>query len=196
MSEKRKGRLSATQYRVVGYLPIIPCMILAFILFQPNTIELIAASIAGLFTALYDWCIEAYAYKKGLWYCYGGFQEIKIGNKTIDFKHVPIDMIVSFWFFGFMYSILATFPDRNRNLYHFITDPALVNPMLDPLWIAILCIIMATLGAIFDYNSKGSGVWQNGETWTFWKCAYYAWLSLICFTIVIFYSIIGLSMIL
>ncbi|MHA1301632.1 MAG: hypothetical protein ACTSO9_19600 [Candidatus Helarchaeota archaeon] len=195
MSEEKKGHLTPTQYRFVGYIPIIPCMILAFLLFQPDIVEIIAASIAGVFTAVYDWSIEAYAYKKGLWFCHGGIQKIELGDKVIDFKHVPIDMVISFWFFGFMYSILATFPDRNRTLYHFISDPALTNPALDFVWIAILCVIMATLGAIFDFHSKRSGVWENGKTWTFWKCAYYAWLSLIGFTVIIFYSLIGISMI-
>ena len=190
-----KRRLSPTQYRMIGYIPIIICMPLSFIIFQPSTIEIVAASIAGVLTAVYDWVIEAYAYDKGLWFCYGGCQKFEIGGKTVGFHHVPIDMIVSFWFFGFMFSLLSTFPDRNRVIYKIITDPVLTNPLWDPIWIAILCVIMATFGAIFDYRHIGCGVWKPGENWNFVKCAYIAWLSLISFTIILFYGILGISMI-
>ncbi|MFX1451290.1 MAG: hypothetical protein ACFFCM_10635 [Promethearchaeota archaeon] len=191
---EQKRRLSQTQYRLIGYIPIIICFPLTFIIFQPSIIELIAASIAGLFTAIYDWSIEVYAYKKELWFCYGGCQKIEIGNKTIDFKHVPIDMIISFWFFGFMFSMLSTFPDRNRVMYKIITDPALTNPTLDPIWIIALCFILATFGAIFDYSHIGCGVWKPGKNWSFVKCAYIAWLSVIGFTTILFYGLLGILM--
>lgn len=192
-NSNKKANLTPTQHRFISYIPTIICMPLAFIIFQPSIIEIFAASIAGLFTSVYDWSIEAFAYKKEIWYCYGGIQKIKIGNKIIDFKHVPIDMIINFWFFGLMLSLLSTFPDRNRIIYKIITGP-LINPMLDPIWISLICIILATFGAIFDFSYIGCGVWKPGKNWSFAKCAYIAWLSLIGFTVIIFYLIIGASM--
>ena len=73
--------------------------------------HIIGAICAGIAIALYDWIVEAYAYVKGLWFCYGGYQ--KIGK--LDFKHVPIDMVLSFVATGFSLAFISYFPELFRN---------------------------------------------------------------------------------
>jgi len=72
--------------------------------------HIIGAICAGITIALYDWIVEAYAYVKGLWFCYGGYQ--KIGK--LDFKHVPIDMVLSFVATGFCLALVSYFPELFR----------------------------------------------------------------------------------
>ncbi|MHA1784173.1 MAG: hypothetical protein ACTSVY_16360 [Candidatus Helarchaeota archaeon] len=67
--------------------------------------HVISATCGGITIAIIDWIIEAHVYKKGLWFCYGGYQ--KIGK--IDFKHVPIDMVIGFIATGFNLSFISFF---------------------------------------------------------------------------------------
>ena len=34
-------------------------------------------------------------------------------------------------------------------------------------------------GAYADFQSKKQGIWMNDPTWTYWKCALYAWFPLL-----------------
>ena len=128
---------------------------------------------AGLTIAFYDWIIEAYAYVKGLWFCYGGYQKID----KLDFKHVPIDMVISFVATGFCLAFVSYFPELFRywgwNFWP-ISDPAL------DLWlIPGLLVLLALFGAFGDFRTKRSGVWMNGPSWSYWQCAFFAWLPLL-----------------
>ncbi|MHA1265825.1 MAG: hypothetical protein ACTSRS_11385 [Candidatus Helarchaeota archaeon] len=142
-------------------------------------IHLIAAFCAGCTIALYDWIIEAYAYVKGLWFCYGGYQ--KIGR--LDFKHVPLDMVIGFIGTGFCLAIVSYYPQLLRywgwNFYP-ISDPA-----WDILGVCFLVVGMSLFGAFADFKSKRAGVWMNGPTWTYWKCAFYAWLPLLTIGVIV-----------
>jgi hypothetical protein len=135
--------------------------------------HIIGALCSGITIAIYDWIIEAYAYVKGLWFCYGGYQ--KIGR--LDFKHVPFDMVLSFIATGFCYAFISYFPELFRywgwNFWP-ISDPSL------DLWLVPgLVVLLAIFGALGDFRTKRSGVWMNGPTWFYWKCAFLAWLPLL-----------------
>ncbi len=141
--------------------------------------HIVGALWAGLTIALYDWIIEAYAYVKGLWFCYGGYQ--KIGK--VDFKHVPIDMVIGFILIGFSLTIVSYFPQLFR-FWGWNFGP-LSNPALDLIGIIILLVAISLFGAFADFRSKRTGVWMNGPTWSYWKCAFYAWLPLLSSGIVV-----------
>jgi hypothetical protein len=123
--------------------------------------------------ALFDWIIEAYAHEKGLWFCYGGYQ--KIGK--LDFKHVPVDMVIGFICTGFSLAIVTYFPQLLRSWgwdFWPISDPA-----WDSVGIVLILVGMSLFGAFADFRSKRTGVWMNGPGWNYWKCAFYAWLPLL-----------------
>ncbi|MHA1428502.1 MAG: hypothetical protein ACTSQI_21160 [Candidatus Helarchaeota archaeon] len=127
----------------------------------------------GLTIAIWDWIIEAYAYVKGLWFCYGGYQKVK----KLDFKHVPIEMVIGFVIIGFSLVIVTYYPQLFRSWgWNFwpVSDPA-----LDLLAIPVLVIPFSLFGAFADFRSKRTGVWMNGPTWSYWKCAFYAWVPLL-----------------
>lgn len=128
---------------------------------------------AGITIALYDWIVEAYAYVKGLWFCYGGYQ--KIGR--VDFKHVPIDMVLSFVATGFCIAFISYFPELFR--YWGWNFWPISDPTLDIWLLPGLLVLLALFGAFGDFRTKRSGVWMNGPSWSYWKCAFYAWLPLL-----------------
>ncbi len=143
------------------------------------TSHIISALCAGIYIALHDWIIEAYAYQKGLWFCYGGYQ--KIGR--LDFKHVPIDMVIGFIGTGFNLAILTYFPELLRSwgwVFWPINDPSL------DIWLVPGFLVLISLGGAFiDFRSKRAGVWMNGPIWSYWKCAFIAWLPLLGFGIIV-----------
>ncbi|MHA1130570.1 MAG: hypothetical protein ACTSQI_20985 [Candidatus Helarchaeota archaeon] len=141
--------------------------------------HIIGALWAGFTIAIYDWIIESYAYVKGLWFCYGGYQKIGI----IDFKHVPIDMVLGFIGTGFSLTIISYFPQLFR--FWGWTFPLLSNFSLDFIGVIVLLVVMSLFGAFADFRSKRSGIWMNGPTWSYWKCAFYAWLPLLSSGIII-----------
>jgi hypothetical protein len=141
--------------------------------------HIIGGLCAGLTIAIYDWIIEAYAYQKGLWFCYGGYQ--KVGK--LDFKHVPFDMIISFIGTGFTLAFVSYFPELLRNWgWNFWP---ISNPALDIWLVPGLLVLVAVGGALGDFYTKRAGVWMNGPTWSYWKCAFLAWLPLLTSGIVV-----------
>ncbi|NVM31471.1 MAG: hypothetical protein HWN65_21715 [Candidatus Helarchaeota archaeon] len=174
----QKPNTNPTRQRLIS-LPGAPILVtVALIIFSfPFNVEgtlvphVIGALCAGLTVAIYDWIIEAYAYVKGLWFCYGGYQ--KVGK--LDFKHVPIDMVIGFVAMGFSLSIVTYFPQLFRYWGWHSWFPV-ANPTFDLLWIPGLLVGASLWGAFSDFRAKRTGVWMNGPTWSFWKCAFYAWL--------------------
>ncbi len=167
----------------LAVLPFIACIVL--LVFAPVFIasdaldhHVVSALCCGLLIAVYDWIIEAWAYKKGLWFCYGGYQ--KIGR--IDFKHVPIDMILEFIGIGFGLAILSYYPALLTSWGWAL--PFTASPY-DLLYLPGFLVVSAMVGAFGDFLTKKSGVWMNGPTWTYWKCAFLAWLPLLTSGIVI-----------
>ena len=141
--------------------------------------HIFGALCAGLAIALIDWIIEAYAYIKGLWFCYGGFQ--RIGK--LDFRHVPLEMIISFIGTGFGVALLSYYPELLR--YWGWNFWPISNPELDIWLVSGLLILLALFGAFGDFQTKKMGVWMNGPTWYYWKCAFFAWLPLLSSGIVV-----------
>ncbi len=141
--------------------------------------HIVGALCAGITIAIIDWIIEAYAYTKGLWFCYGGYQ--KMGK--LDFRHVPIDMIVSFIGTGFCIAFISYYPELFR--YLGVDFWPISNPGLDFWGIPGLLILLAVFGALGDFFTKRLGVWMNGPTWSYWKCAFCAWLPLLTSGIVV-----------
>lgn len=132
--------------------------------------HIIAALCTGITYAIYDWILEAYAYKKGLWFCYGGIH--KIGR--IDFKHVPIDMVIGFIGNGYIVAFITYYPELLRNWgWNFWP---LSDSNMDIWLVPGLLVIIALFGAFGDFQSKRMGNWMNGPTWSYWKCAFFAWL--------------------
>lgn len=141
--------------------------------------HIISALCAGFYIAIYDWIIEAYAHEKGLWFCYGGYQKVK----GIDFKHVPIDMVIGFVGVGFIVAFVTYVPELLRS-WGWDFWP-INNPELD-VWLVPGFLVLFSLAAAFvDFRSKRSGVWMNGPTWYYWKCAFYAWLPMMATGIVV-----------
>lgn len=175
-----------TKERILFVVANAIVILIAFIIFGPlffvsGTLiaHIISALCGGITIAIWDWIIEAYAYKKGLWFCYGGYQ--KIGK--VDFKHVPFDMLVGFVLYGFTVSFLSYFPALFR-FWGFDIIP--INYIiLDTLAIAILLVALSLFGSYADFDSKKRGIWMNGPTWTYWKCAFYAWLPLLTLGVVV-----------
>lgn len=175
-TRERLIMLGLSPILVAGFL-----IIFSFMFNSQGTLipHIIGALCGGITIAIYDWTIEAYAYEKGLWFCYGGYQ--KVGK--LDFKHVPVDMVIGFVAIGFTLSIASYSPQLFRSWgWNFwpISDPS-----LDLLALPIIIIPMSLFGAFFDFRSKRSGVWMNGPTWSYWKCAFYAWLPLLTSGIIV-----------
>ncbi|TFF85779.1 MAG: hypothetical protein EU551_03340 [Promethearchaeota archaeon] len=170
----------ATLFRLSTFIPMVIILIFVFIVFDPNSKIIIAGIFSGLTISIHDFIIEFYAFKHDLWYCYGGFQ--KIGKYNL---HVPIDMIILFFIGGLSLGIFSTFPNFIRQLTYY-NGILFKNPYLDFIWVFIALVIIALIGASADFISKKFGVWENGKTWTFWKCAFYAWLPLLCLSVFIF----------
>lgn len=135
--------------------------------------HIVSAICAGITLALYDWIGEAYAYVKGLWFCYGGYQ--KIGK--LDFKHVPLEMVLGFLAMGFGLAFVSYFPELFR--YWGWNFWPISDPTLDIWLLPGLLVLLALFGAFGDFHTKRSGVWMNGPSWFYWKCAFYAWLPLL-----------------
>jgi len=135
--------------------------------------HIIGGLCAGITIAIYDWIVEAYAYVKGLWFCYGGYQ--KIGK--LDFRHVPIDMVISFVVTGFCLAFISYFPELFR--YWGWNFWPISDSSLDLWLIPGLLVLLALFGAFGDFRTKRSGVWMNGPSWSYWKCAFFAWLPLL-----------------
>jgi len=162
---------------------VIPIIFIFFgpLFFLSGTLiaHIISALCGGITIAILDWIIEAYAYKKGLWFCYGGYQ--KIGN--VDFKHVPFEMLVGFVLGGFTVSFLSYYPQLLR-FWGFDIIP-IDRIILDLIAVVILLVVLSLFGSFSDFNAKKQGVWMNGPTWTYWKCAFYAWLPGLALGVVI-----------
>ncbi len=135
--------------------------------------HVVGALCAGLTIAIYDWIIEAYAHVKGLWFCYGGYP--KIGR--FDFRHVPIDMVLGFIGTGFSLAIFSYYPQLIRHWgWNFWP---ISNPNIDIWLVPGLLVIASLVGAWGDFFSKRLGLWMNGPTWSYWKCAFLGWLPLL-----------------
>ncbi len=182
----QKPDTNPTRARLMMFFLTPILAVIAFIVFNgPFTLaetlipHIFGALCAGLTIAIYDWIIEAYAYKKGLWFCYGGIQ--KIGK--IDFKHVPIEMIISFVGTGFGVAFLSYYPELLR--YWGWNFWPLTNPALDIWLVPGLIVLLALFGAFGDFQTKRMGVWMNGPTWSYWKCALCAWFPLLSSGIIV-----------
>lgn len=179
--------MSPTYYRFLGLFLNIIFALIIIIIFKPEKHKIKFAFFAGIFCAIYDFIIEAIAYKYGAWFCYGGIQFIKIGNLKIDFLHVPIDMIVGFVFYGMAISIMSEFPDLFRRWKFF---PKIYgNKRYDLLHKIVFLILISINGAGGDFISKNFGIWETAKWWTFHHTAFIAWLSLNGLTIGFYYSL-------
>ncbi|MDD1778298.1 MAG: hypothetical protein LUQ65_09030 [Candidatus Helarchaeota archaeon] len=176
----QKPNSNPTKTRLTVFFTFLIELPIVLILFTPWFMaagvlwpHILGGLCAGITLGLYDWIGESYAYVKGLWFCYGGYQ--KIGK--VDLKHVPFEMVLGFVVMGFCLAFVSYFPELFRywgwNFWP-ISDPALDLWMLPG-----FLIIFALIGAYGDFRTKRSGVWMNGPTWFFWKCAFYAWLPLL-----------------
>ncbi|MHA1752714.1 MAG: hypothetical protein ACTSYZ_10130 [Candidatus Helarchaeota archaeon] len=165
----------------MSFVPILILLWLVMLIFKPSYENIIAGIVSGVTIAIHDFIIEYYAYKRGLWYCYGGFQQVGKYN-----LHVPIDMSVLFFIGGFVLGNFSIFPIYIRE-HGLIIDPIITSPYLDIVWIFLALIILAFIGAGMDFLSKKFGVWENGRTWTYWKCAIYAWFPLLAFSVIMNY---------
>jgi hypothetical protein len=180
----QKPNSNPTRSRLLLLITSPLMVIIAIILFSSpfnGTLfpHIISGLCAGLTIAIYDWIIEAYAYQKGLWFCYGGYQ--KVGK--LDFKHVPIDMIISFIGTGFTLAFVSYFPELLRN-WGWSFWPISVSAL--DIWLVPGLLVLVALGGAFgDFFTKRSGVWMNGPTWRYWKCAFLAWLPLLTSGIVV-----------
>ena len=182
----QKPNTNPTRVRLLYLIVFIIEVPIALVLFIPVFMaagvlwaHITSALCTGVFLALYDWVGESYGYVKGRWFCYGGYQ--KIGK--IDLKHVPIDMVLGFVAMGFCLSFVTYFPELFR--YWGLNFWPISDPNLDIWLVPGLLVILALSGALGDFRTKRSGVWMNGPTWTYWKCAFYAWLpALVSVTIV------------
>ncbi|MBD3230885.1 MAG: hypothetical protein GF329_22090 [Candidatus Lokiarchaeota archaeon] len=174
---------SATIFRLSSFIPIILFLIIVYIIFSPTLSMIIAGIFSGITISIHDFIIEFYAYKKELWLCYGGFQ--KIGKYNL---HVPLDMSILFFIGGLSLGIFSTFPEYLREKE--ILNGLFSNPMFDWIWILVILVIIALIGAAADFISKRFGVWENGKNWTFWKCAFFAWLPLLIFSVVVNYLVL------
>ncbi|MFX1298750.1 MAG: hypothetical protein ACFFD2_28310, partial [Promethearchaeota archaeon] len=170
----QKPNTNPTRERLIllAISPILIAIVLIIFSFPFNAEgtfipHIIGALCAGITIAISDWIIEAYAYVKGLWFCYGGYQKVR----NFDFKHVPIDMVFSFIGTGFCLAFVSYFPQLFRFLgwdFWIIS-----NPNFDLLGALIIILGMSLFGALGDFRSKRTGVWMNGPNWSYWKCAFY-----------------------
>lgn len=169
---------------IVGYCSLpIPLIAFSTIWSLPILLlHFISGLCGGVIIAIYDWIIEAYAHQKGLWFCYGGYQKIK----ELDFKHVPIDMVIGFISLGINLAFASHIPFLFRGWrWDVLGWWAAYFPALDIVWIIILLVFLSLFGAFADFQSKKQGIWMNGPTWTYWKCAFYAWLPLLTSGIIV-----------
>ncbi|MHA1233024.1 MAG: hypothetical protein ACTSPQ_20550, partial [Candidatus Helarchaeota archaeon] len=176
---RKINNLKQTIFRLSTYIPILLLLIIVINLFKPSLNEIIVGIVSGMVMSVHDFIIEYYAYKHKIWICYGGFQKIWKYN-----LHVPLDMLILFFIGGFELSIFSTFPEFLRQRGIFI-GTLIDYPIFDFIWILIILIIIALIGAAGDFLSKKFGVWENSKNWTFWKCAFYAWLPLLIMPVVI-----------
>ncbi len=173
----------ATVSRLIAVALQIAAAIAVIKIARPKRGEVKAAFLAGAVCGAYDWTIEAIAYKKGLWFCYGGIQKIALGDMTIDFMHVPIDMVIGFVFYGVIISFVSIYreiADRYERL------AGRLHPGYDAVRLAAVLILFSFGGATVDFASKKLGIWQNGPTWSYLDTALVAWLPLNALTVFTF----------
>lgn len=183
--EKHEGEARdtahATAFRLLGLAGQFASTGAAIAVLRPTARELRAAAAAGVTAALYDFFLESLGYENDLWYCYGGFQKVKIAGREFDFLHVPIEMVGGFFLSGIFFSLAADAPRllRRRN--------PLLRPLLPPRrdrrWKRRFVLAAALSGAAGDFYSKKHGVWENGPGFTYLHCAFGAWMPLICLTL-------------
>jgi len=174
---------TATAARFVGVFLQIAVAIAAIRIARAKRGEVKAAFLAGAVCAVYDWVIEAIAYKKGLWFCYGGIQRIVVGDFALDFLHVPIDMIIGFVFYGIIISFASIYreiADRYEEL------AGRLNPRYDAARLAAVLLLFSLGGAAVDFSSKALGIWENCPTWSYLHTAFLAWLPLNAITVLTF----------
>ncbi len=165
-----KGRIYSLNMSLIGTIIIFFVCFTTFKASGTLLAHIISALCAGLAIAIWDFNIESYAYVKGLWFCYGGYQ--KIGR--LDFKHVPIEMVLGFIAIGFSFAFVSYWPELFRSWgWNFWP---ISNPNLDIWSLPGFIVIMGMLGAYGDFLTKRSGIWMNGPTWSYWKCAFFAWV--------------------
>ncbi len=174
------SRVRILELAVAPVPAVILLLVFAPIFNASNSLgqHVLSALCCGFVIAVYDWIVEAWAYTKGLWFCYGGYQ--KLGR--IDFKHVPIDMIIGFIGTGFTLAILSYYPAL---LTSWGWALPFMTPPFDLVYLPGFLVLSAMVGAFGDFQTKKSGVWMNGPTWTYWKCAFLAWLPLLTSGIII-----------
>jgi len=182
----QKPKTNPTRARLLTLIISPIQVMIAYIIFSfPFTVSglliarVVGALCAGITIAIYDWIIEAYAYINGLWFCYGGYQ--RIGK--LDFKHVPIDMVISFVAMGFCLAFISYFPELFR--YWGWNFWPVSDPTLDLWLIPGLLFFLVLVGAFGDFSSKRWGVWMNGPNWSYWKCAFVAWFPLLTSGIIV-----------
>lgn len=189
----QKPNTNPTKGRIINLIASLIGTLIVFLIFlnvfnAAGTLlpHIISALFGGLAIALWDFIIESYAYVKGLWFCYGGYQ--KLGR--FDFKHVPFEMVLGFIPVGFSLAFLSYFPDLGRSWGWYFWP--ISDPNLDIWLLPGFIIILAMLGALGDFFTKRSGIWMNGPTWSYWKCSFFAWVPGLSIGIVvdrlIFYS--------
>lgn len=163
--------MSPTLYRIFALIAQIVAAFVAIAILKPARKEIKSAFQAGIVCAVYDFIIEAIAFKYGVWFCYGGFQIL----------HVPVDMSVQFLFYGMMISTVSGFPALFRR-WDFL-KVLYGNKRHDFIHRIIFMILISVWGATGDFISKKLGIWENASWWTFYHTAFIAWLSLNVLTV-------------
>ena len=173
----QKPNTNPTRGRMFNFImSLIEMMIVVFVFFNVfnaagNLVpHLVAALCSGIALAILDFNLESYAYVRGLWFCYGGYQ--KIGR--LNFKYVPFEMVLGFISTGFIWAFCSYWPVLLRSWG--VNFWPISDPSLDIWYLPAYIVIFAMLGALADFRSKRSGMWMNGPTWSYWKCAFYVWV--------------------
>lgn len=121
--------------------PILPIVVI--LLFKPTRKEIKCGILAGVFMAVVDYILEVYAGTLGLWHTHGGFQVL----------NVPLDMVVSFVFFGWGFCLIYSLFKKLR--YHALAR-------------AIFTVILAGICTSADYTTTkffGFLTFGVGFTW-------------------------------
>lgn len=82
--------------RLFGVVVFTAGYLVAWRRLRPSTAQNVAALLAGVAVAAYDWAGEVWLYDRGVWVYQGGIQALGVFGATLDFRHVPMEMPLGF----------------------------------------------------------------------------------------------------
>lgn len=179
----------ATRYRLATTAAMFAGLAATVAVLRPSRRELRAAFCAGMVTALFDFTIEALAYENDLWYCYGGYQKLRFGEREFDCLHVPADMVAGFVPMGMMTALWISHPERLRRRHRLLRP--LLPKALKPVYRKAVKTLLSLHGSNGDFYSKRLDMWENGPGWSYFHCAFLAWYPLITLTLFVYDSLAG-----